>query len=99
MRFEDKDDGEYRIHAGALELRAGQGFVAAVVVSRIRGALTGSQEVYRDTADSRCWATSDEALAHALGKGAMAVRVERAQSRSKMAAMSDPPPMHVATST
>jgi hypothetical protein len=79
MRFEDRDDGEYRIHAGSLELRAGQGHVAAVIVNRIRDGKIDAREVYRDMelSGGHHWVTSDQALQHALLQGANVVAAER----------------------
>ena len=79
MRFEDRDDGEYRIHAGSLEPRAGQGHVAAVIVNRSRDGKIDAREVYRDMAVSggHRWLTSDQALQNALMLGASAVAAER----------------------
>jgi hypothetical protein len=79
MRFEDRDDGEYRIHAGSLEPRAGQGHLAAVVVHRSRDGKIDAREVYRDidVSGGHRWLTSDQALQHALMLGASAVAAER----------------------
>ncbi len=79
MRFEDRNDGEFRIHAGSLELRVGQGHLAAVIVHRSCKGDVGACEVYRDTAVSggHRWLTSDQALQHALLLGASAVAAER----------------------
>jgi hypothetical protein len=87
MRFEDKDDGEYRIHAGALELRAGEGFLAAVIVNRSSQGRGDGHEVYRDTEVSggHRWLTSDQALQHALLVGANAVTAERHRTPSQVA--------------
>jgi hypothetical protein len=88
MRFEDRDDGEYWIHAGSLELRAGEGFLAAVIVNRSSKGKVGRQEVYRDTEVSggHRWLTSDQALQHALLVGAKAVTAERHRTPSRVAA-------------
>ena len=37
MYLEERDEGDYRIHAGALEATHAEGFVAAVVVNRCPG--------------------------------------------------------------
>lgn len=79
MRFEDREDGEYCIHAGSLELRAGQGHMASVIVNRSRQGKTGVREIYRDleVSGGHRWLTSDQALQHALMLGARAVTAER----------------------
>ncbi len=94
MQFEDRDDGEYRIHAGALELRAGQGFLAAVIVNRTCVGSHGGREVYRDTAVSggHRWLTSGQALARALLLGAGAVTAERQRTADRPAATVVPAP-------
>jgi hypothetical protein len=75
MRFEGRDDGEYRIHAGSLELSAGHGHLAAVVVNRCRNGEAEMLAVYRDTelSTDRTCPTSDQALQHALKLGVAAV--------------------------
>jgi hypothetical protein len=40
MRLDERDEGDYRIYAGALEGKQGDGYVAAVVVSKVRGVET-----------------------------------------------------------
>lgn len=79
MRFEYVEDGEYRIHAGSLELRAGHGHLAAVIVNRSCGGKLAEREIYRDVAVSggHRWLTPDLALQHALLLGAGAVAAER----------------------
>ncbi len=37
MQFDECDEGDYRIFVGALEAPRGEGFIAAVVVSRLTG--------------------------------------------------------------
>jgi hypothetical protein len=78
MQFKDRDEGEYRIHEGAMEDCTGKGFIAAVVVDRVSGQ-TAAREVYRDTALSggHKWLTSDQALARALEEGIGAVAAHR----------------------
>jgi len=79
MRFEDRDDGEYRIHADSLEPRAGQGHLVAVIVYRSQGGKLDARAVYRDmqVSDGHRWPTSDQSLQYALLLGARAVAVER----------------------
>lgn len=85
MRFEDREDGEYCIHAGSLELRAGQGHLASVIVNRSRDGKTGVREIYRDleVSGGHRWLTSDQALQHALMLGASAVTAERHRALSQ----------------
>lgn len=81
MQFATRVDGEYLIYAGSLELRAGAGFMAAVVVNRSRSGRVAEQEVYRDGALSggHLWATSQEALSSALTHGYRAVQDQRSR--------------------
>lgn len=78
MQFNQRDEGEYRIYAGALESALGDGYIAAVVVSRVQGAAHGPREAYRDDslACGHRWARPEEALAYAIGKGREVVQTE-----------------------
>lgn len=94
MLFKDRDDGDYRIHAGSLELRAGEGFLGAVIVHRVRGGSGQQVEVYRDTEVSagHRWSTADQAVEHALLLGALAVsdvRNRAARGEAELEASSD----------
>lgn len=82
MQFEDRKDGDYRIHAGSLETHTGLGHLAAVVVSRVASGQSGAREIHRDTAISggHRWLTSGEALERALLIGTRAVQAERARA-------------------
>lgn len=66
MHFAERNEGDYRIYAGALEKSGG--YVAAVVVSRLRGVANAPKEAYRDLAISggHRWQHPDEALLHAV---------------------------------
>ena len=70
MRLDERDEGDYRIYAGALEGRCGDGYIAAVVVSKVRG-VEAPTEAYRDDllACGHRWETADAALWYAMGKG------------------------------
>ena len=85
MKLDQRDEGEYRIYAGALESRLGDGYIAAVVVSRVRGVDRGPREAYRDDALAcgHRWAQAEQALSYALGKGREFVR---SQCRQALAA-------------
>ena len=37
MQFQESHEGDYRIYVGALEAPRGDGYIAAVVVNRVRG--------------------------------------------------------------
>ena len=70
MIFDERSEGDYRIYAGALEAPQGQGYIAAVVVNRVRGAAAAPREAFRDEALAcgHRWLSSDEALSYALNK-------------------------------
>lgn len=70
MIFDERTEGDYRIYAGALEAPRGQGYIAAVVVSRVQGAGGKPREAFRDDslACGHRWPSADEALNYALNK-------------------------------
>ncbi len=76
MNFDESCEGDYRIYAGALEAPRGQGYVAAVVVSRVRGTNHAPREAYRDDslACGHRWDSADEALRYALNKARDVIR-------------------------
>ncbi len=78
MKFGEQDEGPYRIYAGAIEASQGEGYVAAVVVSRRAGPLEATREAYRDTrlACGHRWPTADDALSYALAKAREVIRTE-----------------------
>jgi len=79
MLLDEYDEGEYRIYAGALESKLGDGYIAAVVVSRFRGVDHAPREAYRDEALAcgHRWERSEQALSYAVGKGREVVRSEQ----------------------
>ena len=70
MYFDEVDAGDYRIYAGATDRRHSYGYVAAVVVVRVRAGLP-RQEAFRDEnlAGGFCWASPTEALQFAIKAG------------------------------
>lgn len=74
MHFVERDEGDFRIFAGAMEARRTEGYQAAVVVQRVRG-VEAPVETFRD--DSLCggyaWPTADAALTFALRKASAAI--------------------------
>lgn len=70
MQLDERDEGDYRIYAGALEGKQGDGYIAAVVVNKVRGTDT-PREAYRDEllACGHRWQTAEAALWYAIGKG------------------------------
>jgi hypothetical protein len=75
MKLTERDDGDYRIYAGAMEGPHGDGFIAAVVVRLRRLPAGAEREVWREDALScgHRWPTQESALAHAVVKGREAV--------------------------
>lgn len=79
MKFEERIDGDYRIYAGALDVMSGDGYIAAIVISRVTGAQAKAREVYRDEslACGHRWMSADEALMFALCKAREWIGTER----------------------
>lgn len=82
MRFQEAREGDYRIYVGALEAPKGDGYIAAIVVDRIRGERAGRQ-AFRDEslACGYRWPSPDEALHYAMNRARELIR-----SRSQMLA-------------
>ena len=86
MRFQEAHEGDYRIYVGALEAPRGDGYIAAVVVDRIRGEVAAAgrrREAFRDDslACGYRWPSPDEAIHYALSRARELIR-----SRSVMLA-------------
>jgi hypothetical protein len=75
MHFEERNEGDYRIYAGALEASGG-GYLAAVVVSRLRGMPQAPCEAYRDISMSggHRWQSPNDALAFAVTEAQKIIR-------------------------
>ena len=78
MHFDECCEGDYKIYAGALQSPAGDGYVAAVVVNRVRPD-DMQREAFRDVnmADGRRWRTPAEALSHAVATARQLIRVDQ----------------------
>ncbi len=76
MRFDEREIGDYRIFAGALEAPKGDGYTATVIVQRVQGDAGVPREVLRDEglACGHRWASADAALAYAISKAKEAIR-------------------------
>ena len=70
MYFDEVDAGDYRIYAGAVDRIHVYGYVAAVVVIRMREGQP-RQEAFRDEnlAGGFCWSSPAEALRFAINAG------------------------------
>ena len=76
MYFDERTEGDYLIYAGAREAPRGDGYIAAVVVSRRRGAASAPREAYRDEsiACGHRWASADLALSYAMNAAQEIIR-------------------------
>jgi hypothetical protein len=74
MHFDERKIGEYRVFAGALEGRQGDGYIAALIVQREQGG--APREILRDEslACGHRWPSADAALAYAMTKGQDVIR-------------------------
>ena len=70
MRVDERIEGDYRIVARALPEPGRRGYIAAVVVQRVRGDADSPHEAYRDEslADGYVWPSALAARRYALAK-------------------------------
>jgi len=75
MQFDERDVGDYRIYAGALEGPMGDGYIATLIVQRVHG-VPAPREALRDEslACGHRWASPADALAYAMSKAQEAIR-------------------------
>ena len=76
MHFEERNFGDYRIFAGALEAPRGDGYTATMIVQRVQGVPGTPREALRDDnlACGYRWETPGDALAYALNMAQEAIR-------------------------
>ena len=76
MHFDERNVGDYRIFAGALEGPNGDGYIAAMIVQQVKGVAGRPREILRDEslACGHRWASPADALAYAIGKAQEAIR-------------------------
>jgi hypothetical protein len=82
MRFEDSREGDYRIFVGALEAPRGDGYIAALVVNRVRNAPPSATcEAFRDEclACGYRWRSAEEAINYAMNRARELIRSRSAQ--------------------
>jgi hypothetical protein len=81
MNFDEKMEGDYRIYAGAVESLQGDGYIAAVVINRVRGDKHSLREAFRDEslACGHRWASPDAALQYAVTKARELIHTEGAR--------------------
>lgn len=85
MYFDERDEGEYRIHADAIEAPAG-GYRAAAVVMRLRG-VPEPIEVFRDEhmSGGHAWDDPEDALHFAVKASIAIIREHVASVHSPIA--------------
>lgn len=78
MIFDERAEGDYRIYAGALEAPRGHGYIAALVVNRVRGTTGAPREAFRDDslAGGHRWPSAHAALSYALNRAQRLIRCE-----------------------
>jgi hypothetical protein len=83
MRFNECHEGDYRIYVGAVEAPRGDGYIAALVVNRVRGSVDKHREAFRDDslACGYRWRSADEAINYAMNRARELIR-----TRSQMLA-------------
>lgn len=76
MQFDERADGDYRIYTGAVEGPKGDGYLASVIVRRVRGLPDGPRDAYRDEslAGGHRWLSAHDALLYAMARGLEVVR-------------------------
>ncbi len=81
MRFDEFHEGDYRIYVGALEAPRGEGYIAALIVNRVRGATGPRREAFRDDslACGYRWRSADEAIHYAANRGRELIRTRSQQ--------------------
>ena len=83
MQFNECHEGDYRIFVGAVEAPRGDGYIAALVVNRVRGVQGKHAEAFRDDslACGYRWRSPGEAMHYAMNRARELIR-----SRSQMLA-------------
>ena len=78
MRFNECHEGDYRIFVGAVEAPRGDGYIAALVVNRVRGEPGRQREAFRDDslACGYRWLSQADALNYALRRARDVIRRE-----------------------
>lgn len=76
MQFDEREVGDYRIFAGALEAPKGDGYTATMIVQRVHGVTGAPREALRDEglAGGHRWESAHDALAYAISKAQDAIR-------------------------
>ena len=82
MQFDECQVGDYRVFVGALEAPKGEGYIAALVVSRVQGLQATpairSREAFRDDslACGYRWPSADQAIQYAMTRARELIRTQ-----------------------
>ena len=82
MQFADTHEGDYRIFVGALEAPRGDGYIAALIVNRVRNVTAPTlREAFRDDslACGYRWRSADEAIHYAMNRARELIRSRSSQ--------------------
>ena len=76
MQFNECHEGDYRVYVGALEAPRGDGYIAALIVNRVRGVSSPQREAFRDDslACGYRWRSADEAIHYAMNRARELIR-------------------------
>lgn len=76
MHFDQREIGDYRIFAGALDAPRGNGYIATMIVQRVNGVTGVAREALRDEslAGGHRWELAEDALAYAISRAQDAIR-------------------------
>ena len=76
MQFDECMLGDYRVFTGAIESTRGDGYIAALIVTRTRAQPGAQREMFRDEslACGYRWESAEDALAYAMNKAREAIR-------------------------
>ena len=78
MQLDEQLEGDYRIVARALHEPGRRGYVAAVLVQRVRGSVSAPRDAYHDEclAGGYAWPSAQAARLYALAKAQEVIRHE-----------------------
>lgn len=76
MHFDERSMGDYHIYTGAIEAVTGDGYLASVIILRVRGLGSRPRDAYRDEslAGGHRWPSHEAAMSYAMTRGIEVVR-------------------------
>ena len=79
MRLAESNEGDYRIYAGAVASQRGEGYVATVLVNRVRGNIDKPRLAFCDErlAGGHRWPSAEAARLYAVAKALEVIRNEQ----------------------